>query len=410
MNILFIGSVIPSELCIKHKGVSVAGNKMQVGLLQSLSKIRDCNVEILSTYPIATYPTEKVLGMRKKTFQLSNDEKITSIPFINIFLLKQISQMIGLSLGIVRWKKANESNENIIISFNAYPEWSIPVIIFSRIFNIKKICLLADLPFHVINYDRIRQLASNLQIKATHHAIRKFDGLIVLNEQAQIKYAPKLPFCIVDGGIVVNEYRAPKMFRGLINDNLLNESLIVIFAGSLIEYNGVVTLIEAIKSVRNKNIIFRFYGDGPLKKYIIDESQNENRIQYMGLVSNDEILEIQKKASFLINPRPINERISQVTFPSKMLEYMMSGTPVITTKLNGLIKDYSDYLFFINDNSQEMAKELDEIFLIKKELLFERAKRAYKFVSENKNWDVQSKIIYDFSNEILKTDFISNKA
>ena len=41
-----------------------------------------------------------------------------------------------------------------------------------------------------------------------------------------------------------------------------------------------------------------------------------------------------------------------------------------------------------------MAKELDEIFLIKKELLFERAKRAYKFVSENKNWDVQSKIIY----------------
>jgi hypothetical protein len=136
MNILFIGSVIPSELCIKYTGASVAGNKMQFGLLQALSSIRNSNVEVLSTYPIATYPSEKVFGMKKKTFSLGNATKIISVPFINVFLLKQISQMVGLSMGIIRWKKLHNSKENIIICYNAYPEWSCPVLIFSKIFKI----------------------------------------------------------------------------------------------------------------------------------------------------------------------------------------------------------------------------------------------------------------------------------
>lgn len=404
MNILFVGSVIPSDLCIKHKGVSVAGNKMQLGLLEALANIPNCNVDVLSTYPIATYPGEKVFGMRKKTFFISNVLKIVSVAFINVFFLKQITQMIGLSRGIMRWKKDNESTEKIIICFNAYPEWSFPVLVFSKLFNIKKICLLADLPFHVIDYDRIRQLASNLQINATHNSIKKFDGLIVLNEQAQINYAPHLPFCIVDGGIDLKDFKSVNIPDIEINRVLNHKEEIVLFAGSLIEYNGVVALIDAIKKMQNKKMVFRFYGNGPLKNYIINESNKDKRIQYMGLVSNDEMLEIQKQASFLINPRPSNEVISQVTFPSKMLEYMMSGIPVITTRLNGLMKDYSDFLFFISDESEEMAKELDAIFSIDKNLLFDRAKLARKFVSENKNWDVQARVIFNFADKFVESE------
>jgi hypothetical protein len=80
----FIGSVIPAELC-KYNSASVAGNKIK-RFIASLSK--NCNVEVLSAYPIATYLT-KGLGMRKKNFLYPMSEKIISIRLL-IFLLKQI--------------------------------------------------------------------------------------------------------------------------------------------------------------------------------------------------------------------------------------------------------------------------------------------------------------------------------
>lgn len=402
MNILFVGSAIPKELCIKHKGNSVAGNKMQLGIIQALSQIPGCNIQTLSTYPIAAYPREKVLGMRKKELCLSTGEKIVSIPFINIFILKQLSQMIGLIAGIIRWHKAHKSGRNIIICFNAYPEWSLPVLLISKICRIHKICILADLPISVIKYGAIRQLASNIQIKTTLFAIDKFDGLIVLNKEAQKRYAPNLPYCVIDGAINLDEYPEPANFGGVHHDGS-NKKIEILFTGALIEYNGIINLLDAIKKIKNKDVIFKFYGDGPLTQYIIDESLSDERIQYKGLVSNSEILKKQMESSFLINPRPANELVSQVTFPSKILEYMMSGIPVLTTRLNGLIDKYTDYLFFIDDNPDNMAADIEQALSMDKELLILRSRLAYKFVSENKTWDVQAKPIFNFLDEILKT-------
>jgi glycosyltransferase involved in cell wall biosynthesis len=402
MNILFVGSVIPSELCIKHKGNSVAANKMQLGIIQALSKIPDCNIKVISTYPIAAYPKEKILGMPKRVFTLPTGEKIVSIPFINIFILKQLSHIIGLFLELFLSKKSHDSRNSIIISFNAYTESSFPILLFSRITKYHKICLLADLPFNVIQYGGIKKAAHNLHIKTTLSAIKKFDGLIVLNKEAQKRYAPKLPFCIIDGGINVEEYTEQLDF-GEFNANI-QKNRVILFTGALIEYNGINTLLEAIKKIKNKDITFKFYGEGPLTQFIINESLTDERIQYKGLVSNNEILKIQKSSTFLINPRPTNEPVSLVTFPSKILEYMMSGTPILTTRLNGLVDDYADYLFFIGDDSTSMARDIEKVLMFDDELLTIRTKLAYKFVKDNKNWDVQVKTIYNFVNTILRKD------
>ncbi len=397
MNFLFVGSIIPSELTKKYKGSSVAGNKMQLGIIQGLSKLPDCNIHVLSTYPIASFPKERVLFMRKSTFSLSTGEKITSIPFINIFILKQFTQIIGLFLGLVQFKKSYGLKNSLILTFNAYPEWSFPVMLFSRIYEIKKICLLADLPIHKTRIRTIRQFVGELQSRTTFLMLKKFDGLITLNEEAQKKFAPHLPFCSIDGGIVLNDYQKPLAFGGSQDDN----EYVILFTGALVEYNGIANLVLAIKKIKEKNLKFIFYGEGPLTQMIINESIRDSRICYCGSVPNTEILSIQKKSSFLINPRPTKNLLSQITFPSKILEYMMSGTPILTTRLNGLVNDYKDFLFFIGDEPETMAVDIVKALSIEKDILISRSQLAYKFVSENRTWDIHARTIYNFSKDLL---------
>ena len=56
----------------------------------------------------------------------------------------------------------------------------------------------------------------------------------------------------------------------------------------------------------------------------------------MGCVTNDEIVRLQCEATLLVNPRPSDKEFCKYSFPSKTIEYMASGTPVLMTKLPGV--------------------------------------------------------------------------
>lgn len=401
MNILFVGAAIPNELCGKYKGCSVAGNKMQLGIIQSLSRRDGCNIQVLSTYPIAAYPKESVLGMRGKIFWVTSKIRMASVSFINLFVLKQITQAIGITLEIIRWRTAHKSEKNLILCFNACTERSIPVILVSQIYKIHKICIVADLPTNIKQHNIIKQIANYLQKRTSIFALRKFDGLIVLNEEAQKRYAPKLPFCIIDGGINLKDFTGPVIFGGTFPQLPNLGKRVILYSGALTEYNGIPNLIKAIKRINAGDVIFKFYGGGPLTQLVRDESKTDERIQYGGLVSNGEIVKIQRESSFLINPRPTSTLLSLITFPSKILEYMMSGTPILTTRLNSLVNEYKDLLLFINDDPIGMANDIDQALKIDEKSLVTRSKLAYQYVKENKSWEAQSKVIYVFLHEII---------
>ena len=53
------------------------------------------------------------------------------------------------------------------------------------------------------------------------------------------------------------------------------------------------------------------------------------------------------KATLLVNPRPTTEEFTIYSFPSKNMEYMASGTPLLTTKLPGMPEEYHQYVLAI---------------------------------------------------------------
>ena len=90
---------------------------------------------------------------------------------------------------------------------------------------------------------------------------------------------------------------------------------------------------------------------------------------------NEEVVSAELEASLLINPRPTHEEFTKYSFPSKNMEYMASGTPVLTTKLPGMPADYYPYVFLVNDESAEgMAKAYRDVLEKTEQYLNEKLK------------------------------------
>lgn len=94
------------------------------------------------------------------------------------------------------------------------------------------------------------------------------------------------------------------------------------------------------------------YGTGNYIDEIIKMSKENMKIIYGGVVNNKIIIQEELDSILLINPRPLqncsaNCDFTRYSFPSKNIEYMSSGTPLLATKLPGMPKKYYSYIYIL---------------------------------------------------------------
>lgn len=401
MKILFVGSVIKTEDCNKYRGASIAGNKMQLGLVKALYHHIGESLSILSGYPIATYPSEKIKYCKGNSLELTNEIIAKKIPFINIFILKEMTKVINTFNLIIKWGKKNKKEKKIILCYNAFPYISLPVLLAAKVMGIKTICLVADVPIEgVVQNSGLRKIARKVETKATFKNLKKFDALAVLNENLIAEYSPDSRYIVIDGGFDLSEIpNSPCGGQWLNFPN--NDKIRVVFSGTIIEYNGIVNLIKAAKLVKNPRFQLELYGLGPMVDFVINQSKIDSRIKYMGIVSNNEMMKIQQQAALLVSPLLPNHPVAKVAFPSKIVEYLVSGTPVVSSKVNGYTQEYLDNMYYFNDMSPKgMAKTIDDILKIRKEELIQKATNAREFIIRKKNWDIQCEKIINLAENL----------
>ena len=91
-----------------------------------------------------------------------------------------------------------------------------------------------------------------------------------------------------------------------------------------------------------------------------------------------------------------HEEFTKYSFPSKNIEYMASGTPLLTTKLPGMPKEYYPYVFLIENESVEgYAKALERVLAQSDEELYVFGEKAKDFVLEKKNSFEQAKRVIE---------------
>jgi glycosyltransferase involved in cell wall biosynthesis len=169
---------------------------------------------------------------------------------------------------------------------------------------------------------------------------------------------------------------------------------IVMYAGGLAAAYGVRMLVQAFMSIKNPNYRLWICGRGEMEAEIRQSAKEDPRIAYSGVLANPEVLRREHRATVLVNPRPSHSEFAKYSFPSKNLEYLGTGRPVILCRLPGIPEEYFDYVYPLEDESVHgMATLLHEVLEKPDEELDAFGRRARAFVLENKNYKKQGEKI-----------------
>ena len=166
------------------------------------------------------------------------------------------------------------------------------------------------------------------------------------------------------------------------------------YAGGVSKQYGLGNLVDGFRKADIPNARLHIYGPGDYVEELRQIAAQDHRIFYGGMLLNTEIVEKEQEATLLVNPRPTDEEYVKYSFPSKTMEYMASGTPVLTTVLPGMPKEYYPYLFLLEDETAEgIAQALPELLTKSDEELFEKGRRARAFVLDQRNNLIQAQKI-----------------
>ena len=170
----------------------------------------------------------------------------------------------------------------------------------------------------------------------------------------------------------------------------------VFYAGGVSCQYGLKDLTEGFLRADIPNTRLEIYGPGDYVKELQQIAETDSRVYYGGMLMNSQIVEKEQEATLLVNPRPTHEEFVKYSFPSKTMEYMASGTPVLTTRLPGMPREYYPYVDFIEEESADgIAAALKRVLAASDEELFRKGNTARAFVLEERNNVVQAGKLLD---------------
>lgn len=324
--------------------------------------------------------TDKVVNLADERY---NGVYYHYIPFVNTRYLKHICVLL-YSFFYVLWRGII-SRRNCIIACDVLSKsGSIGALCASKILGLKSLGIVTDLPWLVVPE------GINPGDKPKHSFLYWFTHYVFLTEQmnGEMNISCK-PYIVMEG--LCDHAMSEQNFSK-------NSKRTILYAGTLMEKYGIKTLVEAFIRVSLPNTQLIIYGDGPYA-IRLKEFEKEYDIHYKGLAPTEIVVEEEKKATLLVNPRPTHEEYTKFSFPSKNMEYMATGTPLLTTRLPGIPKEYEPYVFFFDGETiDSFSCKLREILSLPLEQLQAKGQIARKFVLENKNNIAQARRIIELLN------------
>ena len=395
LAIAFVGSVVSDVFCEASPACSVAGNKFLKNLITAVEAAAGRHVQTISYTPASMFPRGRKILYGPGPRVLDDGRTVVSVAFVNLPIVKQFTQGLGIFLPLSRWLWANRASRRVVIVYNVFSPHSLPVLAATRLFGGKAVALVADLPHDFYDFRGWRALLQRIDFRVQTNIISSFDGQITVTRNIADDFASAVPALLMEGGVESAELVEGQGARPR-GDEALR---ICMFSGLLNDINGVELLLEAFAQIHGPEYRLWIFGRGPLESMVKAAANQDGRINYGGFRPNTEILARQRDATVLINPRPSHRAVTRYTFPSKLHEYMLSGRPVLTTLLPGIPEEYHPYLFLAHNETPEgLAASIETVCA--REDLTGFGERAREFVLREKNWQVQGARVYDFVSEL----------
>ena len=392
MALLFISNVVPDKEEYWNTAFNRSGNNVELGIASNLPQ----DTELWSCPALPSFPRGR-LFYRGRKVELENGRNISILPALNLKFIKSIFWGILCFNRIILWRLKHWGEDCVVLTYNNDPPPFEYLLAACRITGSKLFTILYDLgvPPATLKISRMTRLAYHYTDKVAHYVIKRLDGRIIINERIAKDYAPQNNYLLIDGGIGNNIIE--RLFPLKLSSN---RNLVLVLAGMLWEQNGTALVLNTLKQHPELNVKVIFAGKGQDVSDIINEAKSDSRIEYKGMLSPDELFRVYETADVLLNLR-IEDTVDY-HFPSKLLEYLVTGKVVISTPVAHAERDYGRFLSILNPATPEsLSSLLKEIMNIDKETLFRKGVEQRNYMIENRTWEVRTKeiIAYISSNK-----------
>lgn len=396
MDIAFLSGMFPKEQeneILKNSlgRVDFAANKLQWSLVKGLDLVSCKPIKLFNAMYVGSFPfAYKKLFISQYEFSHIEGVKDLNIGFINLLGFNFFFKTLSIFFSLRNWTKNRNGEKKVLLIYAIHSPFLIASFLLKKIVNPNlKLCIIVpDLP-HLMSFsdNKLYRLLKYLDSFIIKFTLKNIDAFVLLNEAMVDKLSMnRRPWVLIEG-----------IYSGLANKkseeitSYTNTDLrVIMYSGNLDQSTGIMDLISAFSLINESNYRLWITGNGDSLNNIILTSQKDSRISYFSKLSDLELHKLQNQATVLVNPQTNTSERVKYFFPSKTLEYLASGKPVLMHRLPCIPFEYDDFLYYFEGETIDIVKKkILEICELDQEYLRNRGKLSQTFILKNKNPEIQ---------------------
>jgi glycosyltransferase involved in cell wall biosynthesis len=359
--LLWVGPIVDPAAVLRRRAVSPAGNGWQLALFRSLSE--QVPVALLGHTPEPLWP--------RGTLRVDSGPEVSGVPvnYLNFPGIRSSSLRGGYRAGLRRLI-ATRGKPAAVLAYNDSP-WNVAVGALAKDQGIPWICIVADAPGagRELAAHQRRIAAASGCVFLSWGRYRDWDGAVKLHLDggiASLGFDPRRPPA---------EARSPR---------------VVLYAGAMSAVGGALHAVEAFRHVTADDVelwICGHGGHGAIQQGVA----RDPRVRLLGMLDDVQLQQVLGRADVFINPRPPDLAENRSNFPSKVLEYLRWGQPVVSTWTDGLAPEYAEVLTLVDGVAPKvLAAGMEQALAFSTERRAELAARVAEFVTRHRLWSLQA--------------------
>jgi len=391
---ILLSYLMPPELAAEIYSADPLPQAQTVNFAENLLGVLQAAFACVTFYgfaPIQDYPRGRIIFFGRRSF-MSNGTLGYLLPFINLLILKHLTRLFALIWLLV----SRRFRGKIVIVHGLHQPYLLFGLLAKFCGAFVGVMVTDEQGIAHVSDGAIRRVLKRIDGLFAQWATKKFDFCLSLSMGLGELYSDG-PRQFVFPGIIG---LTPNLSRRASKENFQLKT--ILYAGTLAEGYGVDLLAEAANFLPD-DFEIRILGRGPLAEQINAASVICPRLKYLGFLDRQAVLSEMADCDLLINPRPSDSRLAALSAPSKLIEYAMSGRPVLTTRLPSITSEMSHALLYIDrEDNTGVAKAIIDAFSLGSDELSRRGREYRNAIVRNYSSEIIGRRMRIFLEDVIK--------
>ena len=383
-----VGSLMPDRSEFRGPAFSPAGQMFQRDLLAALAVAGLPPDVVLSFRGMPSFPRGRVPWSAGATVEVAGF-RVRLLPYVNLQPLKPLTAGLALVAALLAWRwRTRGARRRLIHCMNLHMPPGPFALAAARLTGARLTASLMDVFQPGVSVpDRWRWRFDFLLQRLV---IPRLDGAMVVSRAIAEDLAGDRPVCLIEGGVGRGSVEPlPRRPRPE------GAPFTLAFAGSLDAVNCIDFLLDTMDHLPAG---FRLLvaGDGILAGKVRERAARDPRVDYRGLLDFSGVRALYAEADALLCIRRTGG-VREYYFPSKLMEYLASGVPVVATALGHVAEEYGDGLVLLREETPPaLAALLGELAATPAAEREALGRRGRDLVLRGKTWEAQGRKLAAF--------------